>query len=66
MKLKVFCAYYKIIGVKVMVVSKEEMEILRKFRDARITKDVLIVFTQIVNDIIKKRPLTKNQTEKNK
>lgn len=54
-----FYAYLKIIGVKQMVVSREEKAILSKFRDARITKDVLITFTQIVNDIIKKRNTNK-------
>ena len=44
-----------------MEISKEEMEILGKIRDARITQDVLVELTEIVNYIIAKRPLTKNQ-----
>jgi hypothetical protein len=42
-----------------MQLSKEEIEILTKLRDARITKDVLKELTQIMKDIIAKRPLTK-------
>ncbi len=48
-----------------MEVSKEEMELLNKFRDARISKDVLVELTEIVNYIISKRPLTKNQPKNN-
>jgi hypothetical protein len=48
-------------GQPIMQLSKEEIEILTKLRDARISKNVLIEFTQIMKDIIAKRPLTKNK-----
>lgn len=44
-----------------MQLSKEEIEILTKLRAARITKDVLIQLTQVMKNIIAKRPLTKNK-----
>ena len=42
-----------------MKLSKEEVVILTKIRDARLTKDMLIELTQLMKDIIAKRPLTK-------
>ena len=39
-----------------MILTKEEYDILTKLRDARITNDVLNTLTQIIKDIIAKRP----------
>ena len=47
--------YKKPKGKIKMELNKEEIEILRKIRDARITKDVLLKLTQIAKDIISKR-----------
>ena len=38
-----------------MLLSREEIEILSKLRDARLTGDVLIELTQIINSIIENR-----------
>ena len=42
-----------------MELNKEEIEILRKFRDARITKSVLVELTKIAKSIIERRPSSK-------
>ena len=42
-----------------MQLSKEEQELLSKLRDARISKDVLVLLTKLANKIIENRPLTK-------
>ena len=38
-----------------MELNKEEIEILRKFRDARITKSELVLLTNIAKSIIERR-----------
>ena len=38
-----------------MELTKEEIKLLQQLRDANVSKDTLIAFTQIINNIISKR-----------